>query len=392
MKHTQKFQRSALVAAVLAASAVGAQAQSAGSNVRIYGVLDVGVSTFSRSSTVDKRLTKINTDTNSSSIWGLNGTEDLGGGLAAQFGFEGGLDPKSGGAGGIASTGAQAKPTTSAIWNRGSWVGLKSDTWGSLRLGRDYTTHILSQLVNGTGMPDVAINSSNANMMVAQGIGNDFWNSNMIRYTSPSFAGFDVGVQYILGEQPGDSSAGRGIGGVVSYTYAPFKVALSYTKNNGVNDPTLNTSTNPTAGNHANDDVHYWILTGSYDVGKYRLAFLYDKVSNSNNIPYGWLDSKAWLIGGNYAFTPQFRVGLQYSEINASDEAVAGTPYNKKSKYTVITAHYSLSKRTYLFSTFGHADNGIAPIAPLWGGSQVGQQVVKGDSINGFVVGMVHRF
>jgi predicted porin len=164
-------------------------------------------------------------------------------------------------------------------------------------------------------------------------------------------------------------------------------VALSYTKNNGVNDPTLGA-----LGNHANDDVHYWILTGSYDVGKYRLAFLYDKVSNKNKIPYGWLDSKAWLIGGNYAFTPELRVGLQYSEINASDDAVAGTPYKKKSKYAVITAHYSLSKRTYLFSTFGHADNGIAPIQPLWGGSQGGQQAVKGDSINGFVVGMVHRF
>jgi len=30
-----------------------------------------------------------------------------------------------------------------------------------------------------------------------------------------------------------------------------------------------------------NDNVHYWILTGSYDVGKYRLAFLYDKVTNA---------------------------------------------------------------------------------------------------------------
>ncbi|RCX11572.1 porin [Extensimonas vulgaris] len=386
MKHTQKFQRSALMAAVLAASAVGAQAQSAASNVRMYGVLDVGVSTFSRSATVDKRLTKMNTDTNSSSIWGITGSEDLGGGLAAQFGLEAGLDPKSGGATGGAATGAQT-PIANVLWRRGSWVGLKSNSWGSLRLGRDYTTHILAQLVNGTGMPDVAINSSTANLMVAQGIGNDFWNSNMIRYTSPSFAGFDVGVQYILGEQPGDSSAGRGIGGVVNYTYAPFKVALSYTKNNGVNDPTLGA-----LGNHANDDVHYWILTGSYDVGKYRLAFLYDKVSNKNKIPYGWLDSKAWLIGGNYAFTPELRVGLQYSEINASDDAVAGTPYKKKSKYAVITAHYSLSKRTYLFSTFGHADNGIAPIQPLWGGSQGGQQAVKGDSINGFVVGMVHRF
>lgn len=382
MKHTQKFQRSALVAAVLAASAVGAQAQSAASNVRMYGVLDVGVSTFSRSATVDKRLTKMNTDTNSSSIWGITGSEDLGGGLAAQFGLEAGLDPKSGGATGGAATGAQT-PVANVLWRRGSWVGLKSDSWGSLRLGRDYTTHILSQLVNGTGMPDVAINSSNANLMVAQGIGNDFWNSNMIRYTSPSFAGFDVGVNYILGEQPGDSSAGRGIGGVVSYTHAPFKVALSYTQNNGVNDA---------AGNHADHDVNYWILTGSYDVGKYRLAFLYDKVSNKDKIGYGWLDSKAWLIGGNYAFTPELRVGLQYSEINAGDSAVAGTPYKKKSKYAVITAHYGLSKRTYLFSTFGHADNGIAPIAPLWGGSQVGQQVVRGDSINGFVVGMVHRF
>lgn len=382
MKHTQRFQRSALVAAVLAAGAVGAQAQSAGSNVQMYGVFDVGVSTFSRSATVDKRLTKMNTDTNSSSIWGIKGSEDLGGGLAAQFGLEAGLDPKSGGATGGAATGAQT-PIANVLWRRGSWVGLKSNNWGSVRLGRDYTTHILSQLVNGSGMPNTAINSSNANFMVAQGIGNDFWNSNMIRYTSPTFAGFDVGVNYIFGEQPSDSSAGRGIGGVVSYTQAPFKVALSYTKNNGVNDA---------AGNHANHDVHYWILTGSYDVGKYRLAFLYDKVSNEDKIGYGWLDSKAWLIGGNYAFTPELRVGLQYGEINASDSAVAGTPYKKKSKHALITAHYSLSKRTYLFSSFGHADNGIAPIQPLWGGSQGGQQAVKGDSINGFVVGMVHRF
>jgi len=152
MKHTQKFQRSALMAAVLAASAVGAQAQSAASNVRMYGVLDVGVSTFSRSATVDKRLTKMNTDTNSSSIWGITGSEDLGGGLAAQFGLEAGLDPKSGGATGGAATGAQT-PIANVLWRRGSWVGLKSNSWGSLRLGRDYTTHILAQLVNGTACP-----------------------------------------------------------------------------------------------------------------------------------------------------------------------------------------------------------------------------------------------
>jgi len=74
MKYIQKFQRNALAVAVLAVGAVGAQAQSSTSNVRMYGVFDMGVSTFSRSSTVDKRFTKVNADTNSSSIWGLTGT------------------------------------------------------------------------------------------------------------------------------------------------------------------------------------------------------------------------------------------------------------------------------------------------------------------------------
>ena len=375
MKHTQKFQRSALVATALVASAVGAQAQSA-SNVRMYGVFDVGVANFSRTPTSTSSLTKMNTDTNSSSIWGITGTEDLGGGLAAQFGLEAGLDPKSGGATGNAASGANT-PAPNVLWRRGSWVGLKSNSWGSLQLGRNYTATILAQLVNGTPMPDVAINTSNANIMVAQGIGDDFWNSNMIRYNSPTFAGFDVGLQYILGEQAGDSTAGKGYGAVVSYTYAPFKVGLSYQRNNGVNDA---------SGAHANDNVHYWILTGSYDVGKYRLAFLYDKVTNDAGIKNGWADSsKAWLIGGNYAFTPVLRVGLQYSE--AKD-----TKDDTKSKFSAITAHYSLSKRTYLFSTYGHSSNGTIAIQPLWGGSQGGQQTVKNASINGFVVGMVHRF
>jgi len=385
MKYIQKFQRNALAVAVLAVGAVGAQAQSSTSNVRMYGVFDMGVSTFSRSSTVDKRFTKVNADTNSSSIWGLTGTEDLGGGLAAQFGLEAALDPKSGGITTSAASGAT--PAVNSMWRRGSWVGFKSNSWGSLQLGRNYTAVVIAQFVNGTPMPHAAINSSVASILGAQGVGDDFWNSNMIRYNSPTFAGFDVGLQYVLGEQPGDSTAGRGLGAVVSYTMAPFKVGLSYTKNNGVNDPSLGA-----AGNHAKDDVHYWILTGSYDVGKYRLAFLYDKVSNSNKIPYGWIDSKSWLIGGNYAFTPELRVGLQYSEANASDNAVAGTPYKKKSKFTLITAHYSLSKRTYLFTTFGRADNGLIPIYPLFGGGRGDQQRVQGDSINGFIVGMLHRF
>ena len=369
MKQTTRMKRTALAAGVLAACAVGAQAQTA-SSVSMYGVLDVGMSSFSRSATLDERLTKMNTDTNSSSIWGIRGTEDLGGGMAAQFGLEAALDPKNGNATGYAGSGANP-PVAGVLFRRGSWVGLKGN-FGSVQLGRNYTATILPQLVNGTAMPHTAVNSSNANIMAAQGIGNDFWNSNMIRYDSPNFSGVSFGLQYALGEVVGDSQAGTGFGGLLSYTTGPFKVAASYQKNNGT-------------GIAAGKKVDYWILTGSYDVGQFRLAALYDQVKNDNNAIAGWADSKAWPVGGNYAFTPQLRVGAQYGELK-------DTIGNTKSKMALITAHYELSKRTYLFTSFGNANNGNVAVQPLWGGSQGAQQTVKNDSINGLALGVVHRF
>ena len=65
----------------------------------------------------------------SSSRFGVRGSEDLGGGLSASFWLESflGLD-----------TGAQSP----AGWQRRSTLSLTDQTWGELRLGRDYTpTH-----------------------------------------------------------------------------------------------------------------------------------------------------------------------------------------------------------------------------------------------------------
>jgi len=373
MKVVKNSKLASAIAGVLALCSANVQAQSS-SHVTMYGVFDVGLGTFSRSNTVDKRLTKINIDTNSSSIWGLRGSEDLGGGLAAEFGLEAALDPKSGNATGTATSGANTNATmTGVLWRRSSWVGLKGN-FGSLHFGRDYTATILAQLVNGSGMPNFAINSSTANIAFAQGIGNDFWNSNMIRYDSPVFGGFSVGLQYALGEVASDSSAGNGFGGVVNYANGPFRVGVSYQKNNGV-------------GVNADDNVHYWMLTGSYDVGNFRISALYDEVKNKGNvIPLGWIDSKAWLIGGNYAISPLVRVGLQYGEVK---DTIGDT----KSKHALVTAQYSLSKRTYLFANFANAKNGNVAIQPLWGAAPgITQQTVKNDTINGFAMGVVHRF
>src|SRR5437763_16600902 len=56
---------------------------------------------------------------------GFKGEEDLGGGLKAQFYLEHRFDPQSG-----ASSGGDT------FWKGGSWVGLSSNEWGAVKLGR----------------------------------------------------------------------------------------------------------------------------------------------------------------------------------------------------------------------------------------------------------------
>src|SRR5437868_4608484 len=56
---------------------------------------------------------------------GFKGDEDLGGGLKASFYLEHRFDPQSG-----ASSGGNT------FWKGGSWVGLSSNEWGAVKMGR----------------------------------------------------------------------------------------------------------------------------------------------------------------------------------------------------------------------------------------------------------------
>lgn len=124
-----------------------AQAQT---TVTMYGLLDVAPAVFSRTNAVDERMVKLNSDTGSSSRFGLRGTEDLGGGLAAFFNLESPIDPKNGTSSGGASSGSCnaaagcAAATGAAFWRRNSYVGLKG-SFGEITLGRNYTAAVIKQ-------------------------------------------------------------------------------------------------------------------------------------------------------------------------------------------------------------------------------------------------------
>lgn len=113
------MKKSLLALAVLGAFAGAASAQT---NVTIYGVVDAGIT---HENGAAGSVTKLATGVQSGNRLGFKGTEDLGGGLKANFQIENGFN---------LDTGTQRQ---GALFGRQAYVGL-SGNFGAINLGRQY--------------------------------------------------------------------------------------------------------------------------------------------------------------------------------------------------------------------------------------------------------------
>lgn len=102
--------------AIAALTAAGAYAQS---SVTISGLIDAGYV----SQTLQTGVVSNSVQSTTASRVRFAGTQDLGGGLKANFNLE--MQPN------IADG-----TVDSTLFNRGAWAGLSSSTWGEIRLGR----------------------------------------------------------------------------------------------------------------------------------------------------------------------------------------------------------------------------------------------------------------
>ena len=87
------MKKSLIALAALATVATAAQAQS---SVAVYGLLDAGVSSNFTANSSGQTLTAAANGILATSRLGFRGTEDLGGGLKANFNLESGLNPMTG--------------------------------------------------------------------------------------------------------------------------------------------------------------------------------------------------------------------------------------------------------------------------------------------------------
>lgn len=280
------------LALAIMASCGAAFAQS---SVTMYGVIDVSVGSKTGGKFALSGGKDLNASYHTPTRIGLRGSEDLGGGLKANFNLEtNGIGMASGSLNG-------------AMWGREAWTGL-SGNFGSTRFGR--TSSFGTQ---GHARFDLNGISTSSAMDVA-GISPVTWYGSsrrdaQIQYVTPNMGGFDAGVSVVLA---GNNANKQSTSVRANYGAGPLAV--------GVVAETSRTAANRTA----------YAVAGSYDFGMAKAVGGYVV---SETVAKG----KGAYVGA-VAPVGLFKVGFHYAR-NSTTQANA----------TELFANYALSKRTSLY-------------------------------------------
>ncbi|MCW2311873.1 porin [Rhodoferax antarcticus] len=321
------MKKSLIALAVLAVSGA-AMAQS---SVTLYGRLDASIGQKSEETTgvgAIAKLTQTTVDHSnlSTTFWGLKGTEDLGGGLKANFKLESAFQLDSG-----------AIADKNTMFERAATVGF-SGGFGAVNLGRQYTAYdTLRAATNNVWDSNFATTGA---VWTAIGV-KDYSNriSNSVRYDSPAFSGFSGSIAYGFGENdtlaPNFGDATDNVSVHFKYAAGPLLVGYAHQEEKLVQ----------TALPTAQVTNKYDLFGASYDFGVAKLTGGYNQAKNGTN------KDKEYQIGVSAPFGA-FTVAAGYSRAKTERAGAADLDGHG---YTLVGT-YDLSKRTTLYVGYKATD------------------------------------
>jgi predicted porin len=367
-KEIHRMKKSLLALAAL--SSFAASTTYAQSSVTLYGVVDAGI-TFNNNSGGHQEYRQSG-GAMQGNRFGLRGTEDLGGGLKALFVLENGFAVESGklGQGG-------------SEFGRQAFVGLSSDKYGKLTLGRQYDSVVdmVGSLASGsqwaghTGAhPGDLDNLNNRNRV-----------NNAIKYTSANYAGLTFTGLYSLGGVAGDYSRNQIFSVGAGYANGPLTLGVGYLN---VRDPnysffgnnpdgrsatspksnnmTAGSNPSPVYGGYASANTQQVVSAGgAYTYGAATLGATYSNVQFKNLGAVGGNGLNPSDFSGTatfnnaevnfkYQLTPMLLAGIAYQYTQGPS-----MPAGDRAKYHQVNVgtDYFLSKRTdvYLIGVWQHA-------------------------------------
>jgi predicted porin len=355
------------------------------------------VSTLSATPTGTLGVGGINGFTSGNSRWGMRGTEDLGGGLKANFQLESQLQVDDGTGG--SSAGA-------LVFNRNTYVGLEGH-WGEIKLGNHDT--IFKEYGDTIGFLGLSSGTfmSTSNVLRKTGFGSSSASSfhlrraNSVIYETPEIAGFTGGIDWSTNEDPSGQARNRHVVSMgVKWDNGPFYVALAHEihydlfggsanaptalRNNGATDPTrskdkatqLAVEWRPTKQHKFEFDA----IRKEYNED----ATVAGRFSNYHNMAYLLAMENRW--GDKWRTSAHLVLSRAGS---CTRVAAACNTDGLEGKQITIGGAYYLSKRTYLWSAVSRLINGKSA---RFNNDDFDQNPNPGEDINHFAIGISHSF
>jgi len=381
-------------AAVCSVFSITAHAQS---SVTLYGVIDAGV-VYANNSHVPGSASSgqswgVGSGTVSNTLWGLKGSEDLGGGMHAIFKLESGFN---------VNNGAFTQPNE--IFGRQSYVGVQSNQYGTVTLGKQYDSTV------DYVAPLSAAGQDLGNNLAAHPFDNDnldsrFSINNSVKYESANYSGFKFGGLYGFSNQAGAFSDNRAYSAGASYANGPLSIAASYLQ---INNP--GGGGNPGGAVSSADNTAPFVAARqrtfgggvNYAFGPATVGLVYTHTkldgldAINTNDGYSALSGNSlrfdnYELNTRYALTPALSLAGAYTFTNGSFSTNTGDTKPKYHQFSLL-ADYGLSKRTdvYLEGVYQHASGGD--------GGLLGDAAINGvspsttDQQVAVTVGMRHRF
>jgi predicted porin len=350
-----ELKKKTLALALIVAFPAVVQAQG---SVTLYGVIDEGLNYQTNAG--GKSLVNLSSGVIQGSRWGFKGKEDLGGGNAAIFVLENGFDINTGALG-----------QGGRMFGRQAFVGLSSDRYGMLTLGRQYDSVVTS--LGEFNVGDQWGGYITAHPGDLDNFNNTVRANNAVKYTSTNYGGLSFSGMYALGGVAGSLTGNQVWSLGANYAQGPVHLGAAYlnarTPNVGffsnsssaaVTPASVGLSSPVTTGFISAHSYSVAAAAGSYSFGGATVGLTYSNIRygdlgdlSAGANPHGYSGNAVFNnveANASYQLTSALLVGTAYNYTHGGSASTA-TGEKPSATYHQVSAgaDYFLSKRTDVY-------------------------------------------
>lgn len=320
------------------------------SSVTLYGIADTSVRYLTNADAQNNNVVQMTEGPITGSRWGLKGTEDLGGGLSAVFRLENGFNMWNG-----------QQASSSSFFNRMAYVGIQSQQYGTVTLGRQ-NTPLFDQL--GNVFDPLTVGNFDQDGWLPGALGYGLRENSSVKYDG-KFAGVELDAMYAFGGVPGSIGANNMYGFTLSYAYGPLSLLAGYQQNSDIDNNKYRVAN--LGAVYAIGPVKLyggWLwgqdntglvdqfmgATGSLAFNGFTIPVVNPKgapKTNTNRIDNGLYAGATWQVSSPLLLTAAYYYDHVKNGLNSDFTTLStGVRYS-----AVLVAEYSLSKRTEVYGT-----------------------------------------